>query len=110
MTIGERIAKLREQRGMTQDELAKRMGYKSRSTINKVELNKANIYQSNIVKYAEILDTTPAYLMGWLDEDPSEEEKVPETVEISETKKKLYALIDSMSDEKAERLLAFLKE
>ena len=56
-----------------------------------------------------------AYYFGITKADLIEErdltiEKAPETVEISETKKKLYALIDSMSDEKAERLLAFLKE
>lgn len=39
MTIGERIKKVRERRGMTQEELALACGYKSRSTINKFEKN-----------------------------------------------------------------------
>lgn len=67
MTIGERIKARREALGMTQDDLAKKMGYTSRSTINKVEKNYHDIAQSNILKYAEVLDTTPAYLMGWED-------------------------------------------
>ena len=37
MTIGERIYKLRTEKGMTQDELAHAVGYKSRSTIAKIE-------------------------------------------------------------------------
>lgn len=39
MTIGERIKKRRLELGMTQDELAKKLGYKSRSSVNKLELN-----------------------------------------------------------------------
>ena len=41
------------------------MGYKSKSTINKIELGINDIPQGKIVKFAEVLFTTPAYLMGW---------------------------------------------
>ncbi len=37
MTIGERIREKRISLGMTQDELAQKIGYKSRSSINKLE-------------------------------------------------------------------------
>ena len=37
MKIGERIKYRREQLEMSQDELARRLGYKSRSSINKIE-------------------------------------------------------------------------
>jgi len=50
---------------MTQEELAKRLGYKSKSTINKIENGTNDIPQSKVVKFAEALGTTPAYLMGW---------------------------------------------
>lgn len=50
---------------MTQEELAKKLGYKSKSTINKVELGVNDIVQSKVVKYAEVLGVTPSYLMGW---------------------------------------------
>ena len=36
--IGNRIKQLRTEKDMSQDELAKRSGYGSRSTINKIEL------------------------------------------------------------------------
>ena len=36
MTIGQRIKERREELDITQDELAKRLGYKSRSSINKI--------------------------------------------------------------------------
>ena len=38
--IGQRIRKRREELNMSQDELARLMGYKSRSSINKIELEK----------------------------------------------------------------------
>ena len=74
-TIGNNILLLRKQLGWSQEELAKKMGYKSKSTINKIELGINDIPQSKIVKFAEILGTTPAFLMGWSDnETPSPEE------------------------------------
>lgn len=67
MTIGERVKAARERKGFTQDELAHKLGYKSRSSINKIEKER-DIPRSMIVKLAEILDVTPAYLMGWDEE------------------------------------------
>ena len=65
MTIYQRIKQLREQRGMSQQELAEKIGYKTASAVNKIELGLRDINQSKIVAFAKALDTTPAYLMGW---------------------------------------------
>ena len=67
-TINQRIRERREELDMSQDELAKKMGYKSRSTINKIELGINDITQSKIIAFAKALHTTPAYLMGWEEE------------------------------------------
>lgn len=67
-TVGKNILRLRKEMGMTQEELAKRMGYTSKSSINKIEMGKSDIPQSKIAKFAEVLGTTPAHLMGWEDE------------------------------------------
>jgi transcriptional regulator with XRE-family HTH domain len=67
--IGENIRRIREKNGLTQEELAHRMGYKSKSTINKIELGINDIPQSKIVKFAQCLNTTPAVLMGWVSEE-----------------------------------------
>lgn len=64
-TVGINIKNRREELGITQEELAKRMGYKSKSTINKIEMGINDITQSKILAFAEVLDTTPAHLMGW---------------------------------------------
>lgn len=69
--IGDNIAAARKRAGLTQEELAARMGYKSKSTINKIELGINDIPQSKIAKFAEVLGTTPAVLMGWVNEEVS---------------------------------------
>ena len=65
MTIGERIKQRRMELGMSQEELAHKLGYKSRSFINKIELGGQNLTQKRIKKIADALDTTPEYIMGW---------------------------------------------
>ena len=64
------IKRKREELGMTQGELAKKMGYKSRSSINKIELGKNDLPQSKIKEFAVALETTVSELMGWDAEDP----------------------------------------
>lgn len=66
LSIGERIKRRREELGLTQDEVAKRVGYKSRSSVNKLELQR-DIPSKKIEAFAVALETTPSYLMGWTD-------------------------------------------
>ncbi len=54
---------------MSQQDLADKTGYTSRSSIAKIEAGERDIPQSKIVAFAEALGTTPAYLMGWTDEE-----------------------------------------
>ena len=71
--IGNNIRRARIAAQMTQEELATKMGYKSKSTINKIELGKNDIPQSKIKQFAEVLNTSISYLMGWeekIEEDP----------------------------------------
>jgi len=68
-TIGQRIKKRRLELGLSQEELAKRMGNKSRASVCTVEKDKEDLTTDRIRKYAEALETTPTYLMGWEDEN-----------------------------------------
>lgn len=68
-TIGSRIRNRREKLGLSQDELGRRLGYKSRSSINKIELDQRNLTQSKIKAIADALETTPSYIMGWNEPD-----------------------------------------
>ena len=67
ISLYSKIKALREEKGWSQQELAEKMGYTSRTTIAKIEAGKVDISQSKIVQFAEVLNTTPAYLMGWDD-------------------------------------------
>lgn len=64
LDIYKRIRARREELGLSQEELASRMGYKSKSSINKIEMGVNDIPQSKVLAFARALDTSTAYLMG----------------------------------------------
>lgn len=70
-SVGERIYKLRKDMGMTQDELAQKLGYKSKSSINKIEMGKSEFPQKKLNDFAKVLNTTPGFLLGLVSEDTS---------------------------------------
>lgn len=63
--VGRNILTLRKKLGWTQEELARRVGYSSKTTINKIELGSRDLPQKKIKAFADALGVTPAYLMGW---------------------------------------------
>lgn len=65
--IGEKIKERRLELHMTQEALAERMGYKGKSSINKIEKGTQDIPLSKVEEFARVLHTTPAALMGWDD-------------------------------------------
>ena len=100
--IGARIRSKREQIGLTQEELAKALGYKNKSTIAKIENGTNDIVQSKVVEFANVLHTTVAYLMGW------ENDKLDFT--LSDEEKELiieYRKADSISKAAVQRLLLY---
>ena len=103
-TTGDRILNRRKELGLTQEELAKRMGYKSKSTINKIEMGINDIPQSKILKFAEILNTTPAHLMGW-----DEEENSPEEPKLTEGEEMLLDLFRRVPEDKQELVLQMIR-
>lgn len=69
MTLGDRIRLRREELRISQEELATRLGYKSRSTIAKIESGENDLTQSKIVAFAEALNTTARWLLDYDDSD-----------------------------------------
>jgi transcriptional regulator, XRE family len=63
--MGEKIKDRRKALGMTQQELAEKMGFKTRSHISLIEQGERNIPVNKIKKLAKILDISPEYLVGW---------------------------------------------
>lgn len=64
MKIGERIARYREKSGMSQEELAHLLGYKSRSTINKIEKGERNVPKKMIAQLSIVLNVSPLNLLA----------------------------------------------
>lgn len=65
MQIGDKIKKRREELGMSQMDLALKVGFTSRSAITKVEKNINGVTGTKVEQFAKALNTTPSYLMGW---------------------------------------------
>lgn len=67
MTLGNRIRLRREELQLSQEALAARLGYKSRSTIAKIESGENDLTQSKIIAFAKALNTTPRWLLDYDD-------------------------------------------
>lgn len=70
-----RIKELRLLRGLSQEELGKKVGYTGRSMVNRVESGKVDIPRDKITAFAKALEVTETYLMG-LSELTEEENKL----------------------------------
>lgn len=86
--IGERIKKKRKELGMTQEYLSNKLGYKSKTTIAKIENGTNDIKQNRVKDFAKVLHTTPAYLMGYTDSN-----------EQNDMSTRLQEMIDQLQDE-----------
>lgn len=83
MTVGERIREKRIELGLTQEELAKKLGYTSRTAISNVEKNKEDLTTARVRKFADALGVEPAYLMGWTEETQKTVDHIKEAIELT---------------------------
>ena len=96
--IGENIRRRRMELKMTQEELAVLVGYTSKSTINKIEQGVNDVQQSKIIKFAEALHTSPAVLMGWVDEKTGKKNDARASIAFqSSYDKELFEMIEKLS-------------
>lgn len=123
MTIGERIAKFREKRGMSQEDLAHLLGYKSRSTISKIEKSERNVPKKMISQLSLILGVTPLSILTDVKKSQQYESNVIEATgksyvykyvcngEIIYIGKSDYSLINRLNCHKSEeKFLPYLKK
>ena len=80
MTVGDRIRERRKELGMSQDDLAKKMGYSGKSAISRIENEGNNLTTDRVSKLASALDCTPGYLMGWTDKETKTIEHIRKTL------------------------------
>lgn len=82
MSVGANIRKRRFELKMSQQELAETMGYKTRSTIAKIESGENDVTQKKLQRFAAVLDTTVESLIAG--SSPIEEEIVITQADIPE--------------------------
>ena len=77
MEVGDRIRELRIKKDMSQEDLAKAVGFTSKTSIAKIESNDRGVRMDYLVKIAQVLGTTPTYLLvGYKDEQLKREPAV----------------------------------
>lgn len=113
MHIGIKIKEKRLEQGLTQEELAKRIGYKDRTTIAKIETGKSDVTQTKVIEFAKALHTTPAYLMGWEENDDDDEQHVFSEVddmtnELFEKHKLLFSKTKNASVNDMKKIIAIV--
>lgn len=108
MTIGERIKKRRKEIGLSVDEVAARLG-KNRATVYRYESDYIESLPSPILEpLADILQTTPGFLMGW--EDEQNENAPSENAESDDDSKyTLEQVVSSFDALSTEQLLEVMR-
>lgn len=81
MSLGENIRRRRLERKLSQQELADALGYRSRSTIAKIEAGENDVSQKKLLKFAAVLGTTPQALLTGLPEVSAPPEDIPRSSE-----------------------------
>lgn len=87
-TMYDRIKRLREEKDISQDELAKRCGYSSRSTISKIEKGERNLTGDKIQILADALGVKPSYLMDGNSENIFDVLSIKGVIPLPKTNKK----------------------
>lgn len=95
MSIGTNIKKRRFELRMSQQDLADAMGYKTRSTIAKIESGENDVTQKKLLRFAEILDTTVEALISGVPPTNAIPTQITSTLdkEKSENRNKTVAVI-----------------
>lgn len=107
MTIADRIKQKREEKHLSQEDLAKICGYADKTSISKIENSGDNVTLKKIKRIADALGVTHRYLMGW--EDESEESELLNQLTSSYKKGDLLKKIAEYDYEDIIRALDFLK-
>lgn len=110
-TIGNRIRQRREALEMSQDELAGMLGYKSRSSIAKIEKDGRELPQKKIAAIAKALKTTPAYIMGWEEKEKTNSAVVDIAVRLRKDEDflSIVSLLNEFDEEKMQKAKQILQ-
>ena len=108
MTIGERIKERRKELGLSQQELADRIGVTSRTSVCTVEKDREDLTLERLRRYADALGVTPSYLMGWDNVDvPCE---MPFKIDLSTEDVQIVKALGKLSQNGREKVKERIKE
>jgi len=108
--VGENIKKRRNALGLTQEDVAQHVGV-NRATVQRYESGEIEVKRSVAIKLAEILETTPSYIMGW-----EERTVLDDYLDLLHKRPDMQALFSISKDakkedvEKAIKIIEMLKE
>lgn len=106
--MAQRIKTLRQEKGLTLEQVADIVGV-GKSTVRKWETGMiANMRRDKIADLAKALGTTPAYLMGWKEEDTKKEES-PSEPQLTEGEKVLIDLFRQVPEEHQQMVLQMIR-
>ena len=106
--MAQRIKALRQEKGLTLEQVADIVGV-GKSTVRKWETGMiANMRRDKIADLAKALGTTPAYLMGWKEEDTKKEES-PSEPQLTEGEKILLDLFRKVPEDQQQLVLQMIR-
>ncbi len=106
--MAQRIKSLRQEKGLTLEQVADIVGV-GKSTVRKWETGMiANMRRDKIADLAKALGTTPAYLMGWEEED-AKQEVSPTELQLSEGEKVLLDLFNRVPEDQQQLVLQMIR-
>ena len=107
--MAQRIKALRQEKGLTLEQVADVVGV-GKSTVRKWETGMiANMKRDKIADLAKALGTTPAYLMGWKEEEVEEKKDSPTEPQLSEGEKMLLDLFNRVPADKQQLVLQMIR-
>ena len=106
--MAQRIKTLRQEKGLTLEQVADIVGV-GKSTVRKWETGMiANMRRDKIADLAKALGTTPAYLMGWKEEDTKKEES-PSEPPLTEGERTMLELFRLIPEDKQQLVLQMIQ-
>ena len=103
--MARKIKELRQAKGLTLEQVANVVGV-GKSTVRKWETGMiANMKRDKIADLAKALGTTPAYLMGWNEDNIKEENISPEEPALSEGEKMLLEIFRLIPEDQQQYFL-----
>lgn len=106
--LGDNVKRIRIEKGLSQDELAQKVGYTSRSTISCIESGKRDCSQRQIVALADALGVSPGDLLEKSDAPP-DTVKAVRFVSAPEIEKKIIDMFVSLPADSQSKVIEKLK-